>query len=1345
MSMDFSSWCTSFRFEGVTPLFQELDRLLGVKNVMAYTQRFPLESILLFQDRFNPPRQGPNGLPRNGPRCIHGPEAWMEGLRQKGWTLATIMLILIASWRCGTIATLTGQGDNQVIYLRLPKRETLEGLRLTRSQYIRWYQTTLEELCTKAGITLKLEETWVSTSLLEYGREFFFKGAQVSSAIKRISRVASEANQTIPSFNGDISGIFSAGMGTAQKDHVPHHAYWTTILEASIAMIDRFPSLSKHPVEFRVALLSVTRTLGGWPITLFPQFCTRSVQDPLTCSLHLVRTLMKSPRHREHILRVATTRVRNPDPAMLIKDPQSLPLHMPRQPENYLKEKIAEGLPKIIVNKELKPLFAEEVEGHKTSLIGDLMAIRPCNPKLLSKLLTLSNVGKQEALISKFSSTRSIQNIACREWSSEIQVLKDIAGMENTTLSHILSRGSDVRLSLMNDNMCLTAYAQELREVSWGIPLEGVTMPAQQEQAQVCLWDKVPLDMYDYAISLSTEGAPGTAWDLDRGPVPPYIGAPTRIRAKRQPLQEMESYSFTKTLSQALQLRSWVKGDAGMTKLLDTIIQEKTDASTEELDRRTAHVYSGSLTHRLSCPTMSRGGQSNSTSNMASHIRVSSSTASAYAKKGEDYTICFQSVFLYGIAVLNLLYHRFKCLPPRLAVVLSRKCCTWLIPPESFTLAESLYPGVPIPTAIMHVEPTKESGLPYTPRGLDVQGSYAAQMAYKFAVWILNRRDTTRISTLEHRALGDVLTPPFVNLSEMSRVNLSALIEQLVCYLVIMDIEFRIRPQHVLAELKSSQTRTGFDDLIDSLELSGLTHVFCSIAHSTPQDLKSRDGWRISLSTVIDAELGKGLRSVVHDNMVIIPEEMEHLFLKWYRTLASLLSHKVDGTLLKSMDAQPLVDLLEEAARKANLHPLIWPPISLSEEESVAGTRRLPRPGRRVMMGMAEPNTSCPEGLNPEPASPSVEEMMFCVQGDRVTNQLYEVILKLKQVDLFSGPIWLYTLGDPGGNLFSLVSHLLPRQIRGGFPRWASEEGDVEASLETGPRCITGDPCDMVYDHNEFLANIDTRGPARMSLEGSNVTVWIVRPRWEGCVDTSRGCLLLTDSTRGFGPGWSLRIRVVFQRVEGVRSAVWSLWQRGAWDKGVKEYHLGLGNASPELSLRRPLECASAGKRMGLECFGLLSSVHHFIQGVPDTRLRLIQMIRRSYTSCVDMIPDIMTPGVAFGFLEPVRERDDAIRRAIVNRVAVLGLIMGMLSAPDPRLCSKERSWIKFHIHFSYGKATRLCQRRCGRDEVDRGMVFVRKYRKPDLSRWWKPCLLLVVSLKEGARPGYGDIKAVVA
>lgn len=170
---------------------------------------------------------------------------------------------------------------------------------------------------------------------------------------------------------------------------------------------------------------------------------------------------MKSPRHREHILRIATARMKPSNPTILIKDQQSLPLVMPRQPENYLKNKIAEGLPAIIHNKELKPLFGPEMGAHKDQLVEDLMAIRPCNPKLLSKIMTLSNVGKQEALVSKFSSTRSIQAVACREWSSEIEVLKEIRAMEETMIDHILYRYPDPTLSMLSVCTLLNSICSE--------------------------------------------------------------------------------------------------------------------------------------------------------------------------------------------------------------------------------------------------------------------------------------------------------------------------------------------------------------------------------------------------------------------------------------------------------------------------------------------------------------------------------------------------------------------------------------------------------------------------------------------------------------------------------------------------------------------------------------------------------------------------------------------------------------------------------------------------------------------------------------------------------------------
>lgn len=121
--IDFSSWCTDFRWEFSQALFRDLDDLFGFDQVYQYTHWFHLPSTLMFQDRFGPPQQAYSGDPVSGKRCV--PEAWQEGLRQKGWTLITIMLIAMATETCGTTASLLGQGDNHVVLLKIPPIDIL--------------------------------------------------------------------------------------------------------------------------------------------------------------------------------------------------------------------------------------------------------------------------------------------------------------------------------------------------------------------------------------------------------------------------------------------------------------------------------------------------------------------------------------------------------------------------------------------------------------------------------------------------------------------------------------------------------------------------------------------------------------------------------------------------------------------------------------------------------------------------------------------------------------------------------------------------------------------------------------------------------------------------------------------------------------------------------------------------------------------------------------------------------------------------------------------------------------------------------------------------------------------
>ena len=229
--VDFSSRCGNFRYELATPVFRELDKLFCLRNIYSETHLFPMMSRVVFQNRFDPPLQLEDGSPKPGNKCVFGPEAWLDGLRQKGWTLVTILLILSVTAKMGTAASLLGQGDNQVICLKIPPKKYLESVGKTKDSYVDDFMNELVATAERAGIPIRKEESGISTLLFEFARRYLYNGAQMRGALKRISRVSSEANQTISTLNGDISGMFSAGTASAAEDKTPIPSYLTTVLK----------------------------------------------------------------------------------------------------------------------------------------------------------------------------------------------------------------------------------------------------------------------------------------------------------------------------------------------------------------------------------------------------------------------------------------------------------------------------------------------------------------------------------------------------------------------------------------------------------------------------------------------------------------------------------------------------------------------------------------------------------------------------------------------------------------------------------------------------------------------------------------------------------------------------------------------------------------------------------------------------------------------------------------------------------------------------------------------------------------------------------------------------------
>lgn len=347
---------------------------------------------------------------------------------------------------------------------------------------------------------------------------------------------------------------------------------------------------------------------------------------------------------------------------------------MPIQPENYLKDRVKEGLSGYIRNRDVLPLFTLDSEVKKRQLLTDLSNIVPTNPRLLNKIYSCSSLGIQEKVIAKFSNTRSIQRVATQTWVDEDSLIRQLSTMEKAIVDYYKERSLSTRVQpatfeeILSEHIkgdeprFTTLVAQSLREVLWGRHVEGITMPTQQEQVKIYQWDNISEEHWPNTILMLLDVPEETRY-LERGPHNPYFGSQTQQRARKAPLQVLEVGSVVASLRTLMELLGWVQGDPNITKLIVTCIEEKTDIPIEILKRYSRQVYSGTVSHRLNCLSLQRGGMANSNLTFHSWVKIISDTATNFAKKGENHNICFQSVFLHGIQVLNHIHLRlpYQC------------------------------------------------------------------------------------------------------------------------------------------------------------------------------------------------------------------------------------------------------------------------------------------------------------------------------------------------------------------------------------------------------------------------------------------------------------------------------------------------------------------------------------------------------------------------------------------------------------------------------------------------------------------------------------------------------------
>lgn len=227
-----------------------------------------------------------------------------EGLRQKGWTTVTSGSLLAAEYILGIKSIITGQGDNQVIvaYFPIPidfydsSHYLLDGKEILNAE-IKKYLIFLKKISNQIGMNIKLEESWVSQNLFNYGKEILSHGVFLTSFLKKISRMFLSVSDNYPSLANRIASIHTSGHSSALKSVDPLLSYFMAIHEicnlilletvSPITTNNRLPS--KVPKDknlisnnFLIFLQIIPKDYGGFPVMCFFDYIYRGHPDPVT-------------------------------------------------------------------------------------------------------------------------------------------------------------------------------------------------------------------------------------------------------------------------------------------------------------------------------------------------------------------------------------------------------------------------------------------------------------------------------------------------------------------------------------------------------------------------------------------------------------------------------------------------------------------------------------------------------------------------------------------------------------------------------------------------------------------------------------------------------------------------------------------------------------------------------------------------------------------------------------------------------------------------------------------------------------------------------------------------------
>ena len=698
-SLDFSKWNSNMREAETQGVFEVFDQMFGFTNCFQRThEMFKSSFIYLLNGSYLPTYRNGKFIPDLG--SWQGHLGGIEGLRQKGWTIWTVILILLAAEELPIKLKLMGQGDNQILREIFPSDLKPERQMEIHFQFI----DRLNNLLATIGPPLKTEETWTSRDFFVYGKYLIWRGNPLPMYAKRICRMFRLSNEDFPTLESTISSLtanFSSALAYSYDPGYLLFLYYTELIGTyqlffQSAYLQKQPLTEKfkrggtlkipkkhgsqylacpkvlasegiQPDLLLLKLSILPRCLGGFPTANLFSSLLRGFPDEVSFAISTLRLMYvhSSPELQGAILGFLNPSL-NPETnyMLLFEHPTSLNLNVPPTPSEARRNVIINFLQKSprVKNSYLRTFLSLMGSPYEKLLIDYLATAEPFMPRLLSQIAKSTTESRARHIAGKLQKTKTISSLAQLEGEKDIYNI-----IETSEANHVLSILKIMSEPVVNytswtPDTCSVEHASKLRELGWKRKIEGVDcVPPQEFLFIESLTASKPChSLFDlpkgYIIMrITTALTPSELHDpLTTGHYTPYRGSVThqKISGFGDKLAEVAEPLLQKVL-RAFNLIGWgVKPDGNLAELLTQLLMSKTDLDPQWLIPDEARL-TGSTHHRLQDDRTGHGGSVAILPNYGTRVTFDTFPLYEYSKGSKNVNLMFQSLMSFATSLAS--------------------------------------------------------------------------------------------------------------------------------------------------------------------------------------------------------------------------------------------------------------------------------------------------------------------------------------------------------------------------------------------------------------------------------------------------------------------------------------------------------------------------------------------------------------------------------------------------------------------------------------------------------------------------------------------------------------------